>query len=145
MVRPRASGKNPVFRIDSDGFSRNSRSPRLLTDSASLIRPAMICYDPHWNVRDVRRMIMRKTLCITIAAIGFGMVETGTAEAQAQAQCKPGQVYNGRSCVTPTTKRTERAVTNPEPAAAGLGYRRNPGNPCGDPNLTIQEGACRGY
>jgi hypothetical protein len=86
---------------------------------------------------------MRKTLCIAIAAIGLGMVETGTAEAQDK--CKPGQVYNGRSCVAPTTKRTERAVANPETAAAGLGFRRNPGNPCGDPNLTIQEGACRGY
>ena len=90
---------------------------------------------------------MRKTICIAIAAIGLGMVETGTAEAQdAQARCKPGLVYNGRSCVAPTTKRTERAVTNPDTAAAGYGYyRRNPGNPCGDPHLTIQEGACRGY
>jgi hypothetical protein len=94
---------------------------------------------------------MRKTICIAIAAIGLGMVETGTAgaqtqaQAQAQAGCKPGLVYNGRSCVTPTTKRTERAVTNPDTTAAGLSYRRNPGNPCGDPNLTIQEGACRGY
>ena len=90
---------------------------------------------------------MRKTLCIAIAAIGLGMVETGTAEAQAQTQarCKSGLVYDGRSCVAPTTRRIERAVTNPDTAAAGLSYRRNPGNPCGDPNLTIQEGACRGY
>jgi hypothetical protein len=90
---------------------------------------------------------MRKTLCIAIAAIGLGMVETGTAEAQAQAQsrCKSGLVYDGRSCVAPTARRAERAVTNPDTAATGLSYRRNPGNPCGDPNLTIQEGACRGY
>jgi hypothetical protein len=88
---------------------------------------------------------MRKTLCITIAALGLGMVETGTAEAQAQGRCKSGLVYDGRSCVAPTTRRTERVVTNPDTAAAGLSYRRNPGNPCGDPNLTIQEGACRGY
>ena len=88
---------------------------------------------------------MRKTLCIAIAAIGLGMVETGTAEAQAQARCKSGLVYDGRSCVAPTARRAERAVTNPDTAPSGLSYRRNPGNPCGDPNLTIQEGACRGY
>ena len=88
---------------------------------------------------------MRKIICISIAAIGLGMIETGTAEAQDR--CKPGWSYNGRSCVSPSTRRTERA--NPEitnPATSGYGYyRRNPGNPCGDPHLTIQEGACRGY
>ena len=93
---------------------------------------------------------MRKVICIAIAAIGFGMVETGTAGAQTA--CRPGQVYNGRACVTPTTRRTDRAVTSAatdpaiDPAPGGYGfYRRNPGNPCGDPHLTIQEGACRGY
>ena len=85
---------------------------------------------------------MRKIICISIAAIGLGMIETSTAEAQDR--CKPGLVYNGRTCVAPTTKRTDRAVTEPNTTGYGF-YRRNPGNPCGDPHLTIQEGACRGY
>ena len=84
---------------------------------------------------------MRKIICIGIAAIGLGIIEAGSAEAQDR--CKPGWVYNGRSCVIRTTKQTDRAVTNPEPEGYGY-YRRNPGNPCGDPHLTIQEGACRG-
>lgn len=85
---------------------------------------------------------MRKIICISIAAIGLGMIEIGTAEAQDR--CKPGQVYNGRSCVSPGTRRTDRAVTNPAPTGYGY-FRRNPGNPCGDPYWTIQEGACRGF
>lgn len=54
---------------------------------------------------------MRKIICISIAAIGLGMIETGTVEAQDR--CKPGQVYNGRSCVPAGTRRTDPAVTNP--------------------------------
>lgn len=87
---------------------------------------------------------MRKIICIAVAAFGLAMVETGSAEAQDK--CKPGQVTNGRSCVTLAAKRVERAAPNPNPEPAGYGfYRRNPGNPCGDPYLTIQEGACRGF
>jgi hypothetical protein len=92
---------------------------------------------------------MRKILCISIAAIGLGMIEAGPTEAQTQAQaqgrCQPGWSFDGRTCVPQTTRRTGVVVT-PEPATTGYGfYRRNPGNPCGDPHLTIQEGACRGW
>jgi hypothetical protein len=92
---------------------------------------------------------MRKILCISVAAIGLGMIETGAAEAQTQAQaqdrCKPGWSFNGRNCVPPTTRQTDRVVATPDTAAGYGFYRRNPGNPCGDPYWTIQEGACRGW
>jgi hypothetical protein len=93
---------------------------------------------------------MRRITCIAIAAIGLAMLGTGPAAAQeaakkaTQEKCKSGQVYNGRTCVSRSAKRTDRAAAaNPEPATGYGFYRRNPGNPCGDPHLTIQEGACR--
>ena len=104
---------------------------------------------------------MRKIICISIAAVGLGLIETGTAEARDG--CGPGWFNNGRGCVSQHRAHGPRydrpgyrsyaqsgtlvpaAVANSATGVRTTWPAPNPGNPCGDPYLTIQEGACRGY
>ena len=87
---------------------------------------------------------MRKILCISVAAIGLGMIGIGTADARDG--CGPGLFYNGRGCVP------QYRAYGPRYYDSGYGsyarYRRS-GHPyypsCGHPGFTVQDGVCKPY